>query len=193
MERLVKRALEEAGRIDILVCSAGVYPRRPVQETTIEDIKRAMEVNFYGSLRAVFGLLPHMLQRGSGHILIVSSVDGKKGLPPDGPYVASKFALTGFTEILRQELRGTGVHVTTVFPGRVDTPMIQNLKVPAVSAKISAERVARVLLRAIRRRRAEVVVPFLGPKMLIVASSVWAPMGDWLVRTLRLGGVEETA
>ncbi|MGB2959701.1 MAG: SDR family NAD(P)-dependent oxidoreductase [Bacteroidota bacterium] len=192
VDRLVCRALEEAGRVDVIVCSAGVYSRCPIEETTVEDFKQAMEVNFYGPLRVILGFLPHMLQRGSGHILVISSVDGKRGLPPDGLYVASKFALTGFSEILRQELRGTDVHVTTVLPGRVDTPMIQNLKVPLISAKIPAERVARVVLRAIRRRRAEVVVPFLGPKLLIIASSVWAPVGDWAVRIFKLGGVEET-
>ena len=192
-DRLVRRALEEAGRVDIVVCSAGVYSRCPIEETTVEDFKQAMEVNFYGTLRVILGLLPHMLQRGSGHIVVISSVDGKKGLPPDGLYVSSKFALTGFSEILRQELRGADVDVTTVLPGRVDTPMIQNLKVPLISAKIPPERVARAVVRAIRRRRAEVVIPFLGAKLLIIASSVWAPVGDWMVRTFKLGGVEETA
>jgi len=193
VDELVRRALEVAGRVDVVVCSAGVYPRCPVQQTTVEDFRRAMEVNFYGSLRVILALLPHMLRRGSGHIVVISSVDGKKGLPPDGPYVASKFALTGCTEILRQELRRTGVGVTTVLPGRVDTPMIQNLSVPPVSPKIPAERVARAVLRAIRRRRAEVVIPFAGPKLLIIASSLWAPLGDWVVRVLKLGGVEKTA
>jgi NAD(P)-dependent dehydrogenase (short-subunit alcohol dehydrogenase family) len=193
VDQLVRSALDEAGRIDVVVCSAGDYLRCPVQEATVAEFRKAMEVNFYGSLRPILGLLQHMVHRGSGHIVVISSIDGKKGLPPDGPYVAAKFALTGFIEILRQELRGTGVHVTTVLPGRVDTPMIQNVKVPLISAKIPPERVARAVLRAIRRHRAELVIPFLGPKVLVIASSIWAPVGDWVVRTFKLGGVEETA
>jgi NAD(P)-dependent dehydrogenase (short-subunit alcohol dehydrogenase family) len=193
VDRLVRRAQEAAGRIDIVVCSAGEYVRSPIREVTVEQFRHVMEVNFYGSVNLILGLLPHMAHRGDGHILMISSIDGKRGLPPDGPYVASKFALTGFAEILRQELRGSGVYVTTVLPGRVDTPMIQNLRVPFISAKISPERVARAILRAIRRRRAEVVIPFLGPKLLVIASSIWAPIGDWVVRTFKLGGVEETA
>jgi NAD(P)-dependent dehydrogenase (short-subunit alcohol dehydrogenase family) len=192
VERLISQVLEQVGRIDFVVCSAGIYPRLPVQKTTIEDFRRAMEVNFYGSLRVILRVLPHMIQRKSGHIVAVSSVDGKKGLPPDGVYVASKFAVNGLLEIIRQELRGTGVCVTTVLPGRVDTPMIQNLRVPWISPKISTERVARAVIRAIRRRRAEVVIPFLGPKLLIILNSIWAPLGDWVVRTFKLGGVEET-
>ncbi len=59
-----------------------------------------------------------MLERESGHIVFVSSLDAKKGLPTDGPYVAAKFALTGFAEVMRQELHGSGVHVTTIFLGQ---------------------------------------------------------------------------
>jgi len=131
-----------------------------------------------------------MLERGSGHIVVVSSVDGKKGLPPDTAYVASKFALNGFMDVLRQELHGSGVHVCTILPARVDTPMIENLQVPFGSRKISSDRVARSIVRAIRKNRAEVIVPYLGPKFLVVANSFSPRFGDWLVRLFKLWGVE---
>jgi short-subunit dehydrogenase len=131
-----------------------------------------------------------MLARHAGHIVAMTSVDGKKGLPPDAAYVASKFAATGYMDVLRQELRGTGVSASTVLPGRVDTPMIASLDVPIASAKISAHRVARAVLRAVRFRRREVIIPYAGPKFLVVASAVWPALGDWLVHVFRLEGKE---
>jgi NAD(P)-dependent dehydrogenase (short-subunit alcohol dehydrogenase family) len=189
-DRLVEETMKIHGRIDILVCNAGIYPRTPIRDSAVRDYEQAMTVNFFGSIRIILKALPGMLERRSGHIVAVSSVDGKKGLTKDGVYCSSKFALTGFMDVLRQELRGSGVGATTILPGRIDTPMIQNLKVPMVSAKISSEKVARAIVRAVRKRKAEVIIPYLRPKLLIVASAIWAPLGDWLVRLLRLEGVD---
>src|SRR4051794_10381177 len=102
-----------------------------------------------------------MVARGRGHIVLVSSIDGLKALPGDAPYAAAKFALAGLGDALRQDLRPHGVGVTTVFPGRVDTPMVENLHVPLVSRKLPPERVARAIVRAIQRDRAEVLLPRL--------------------------------
>lgn len=190
--RVVGEILARHGKIDVLVCSAGVYVRKPVAGTALADYEESMAVNFYGSVRLILGLLPSMLSRKSGHIVVVGSVDGKKGLPPDGPYVSSKFAITGFMDVLRQELRGTGVYATTILPGRVDTPMIAQLDVPWISAKVSSRYVARATLRALRRRKAEVIVPWPGPKLLVVANAFSPRLGDWLVRVFRLRGEERT-
>jgi NAD(P)-dependent dehydrogenase (short-subunit alcohol dehydrogenase family) len=192
IEGLVEKTLQEFGRVDILVCNAGIYPRGRVRDLTFEDYERCMSVNFYGALHLIRRVLPHMLQRAFGHIVVVSSVDGRKGLPMDAAYVSSKYAITGFMDVLRQELRGSGVHATTILPGRVDTPMIAALKVPAISAKISSGRVGRTVVRAIRRNRGEVIVPFLGPKTLLVLSSISPGLGDLLVRFFRLEGKEES-
>jgi short-subunit dehydrogenase len=114
-------------------------------------------------------------------------MDSKKGLPLDAPYVAAKFALTGFAEVLRQELHGTGISVSTILPGRVDTPMIATLRVPWVSAKISAEAVARATLRAIRLRQPEVILP--PQASLLHYLNVLSPrMGDWAARFFHLEG-----
>ena len=191
VDHLVRTAVERFGRIDLLICSAGVYFRRPVRETTVPDLDRLLAVNFYGVFYCLQSTLPLMIKQGGGDIAVVSSVDGKKGLPPDGAYVASKFAINGLLDVLRQELRGTGVHVTTILPGRVDTPMIADLTVPAASAKIPPERVAKAILRALKKRKSEAIVPYLGPKTLVVLSALSAPLGDWLVRIFGLEGREE--
>lgn len=193
VRRLVDRALQRYGQIDLLACCSGVYVRCPVDRIGIEDVERAMATNFFGSLYCVLEVLPHLLQRRTGHIVVVSSLDGKKGIPPDAPYVSSKFALTGFCDVLRQEVAARGVHVCTVFPGRVDTPMIGRLSVPRISPKVPPERVARAIVSGIRRRKPEVVVPWLSSRALLLVSFLSVRLADWLIRRLRLGGEETTA
>jgi NADP-dependent 3-hydroxy acid dehydrogenase YdfG len=191
VEHMVAQAMARWEGVDLYVANAGQYIRCCVAEMTIADLERAMAVNFYGALYGVLAVLPHMRARRSGHIVLVSSVDGKKGLPIDAPYVSAKFALAGFGEVMRQELHGTGVHVTTVFPGRIDTPLIEDLKVPWVSPKYSVELVARAIVKGIKRRKPEVFVPAF--YRLFVILSVFSPrLSDWLARVSHLEGWEST-
>lgn len=189
VNRLVAETLARFQRVDILVANAGAYIRSPIRALTVEEVERSMAVNFYGALYAVLAIQPHMLERGDGHIVLVSSLDGKKGLPQDAPYVAAKFALAGYGEVLRQELHGSGVHVTTVFPGRVDTPLIDTLEVPRVSAKIPAEAVAQSIVAAVRQPRPEVIMPIQG-RALHLVNALSPRLGDWLVRLFHLQGWE---
>ncbi|MGB9871591.1 MAG: SDR family NAD(P)-dependent oxidoreductase [Anaerolineae bacterium] len=190
MERAVAETVARWGQIDILAACAGAYIRAPVLQMTVTDVERSMAVNFYGVLHAVRAVLPHMVARRSGHIVLVSSADGKKGIPPDGPYVAAKFAVAGLGDILRQELRPYGIAVTTVFPGRVDTPMIAHLRVPWISAKIPPETVARAILRALHRRTPEVILPFQ-VRLFVYLSALFPSLGDWLTHAFHLEGWEE--
>ncbi len=183
----VRRTIAHFERLDILVANAGVYYRSPIRSLEVETLRRSLAINFYGSVYPVLEALPHMLERGQGHIVLVTSMDGKKGIPPDAPYVAAKFALSGFGDVLRQELHGTGVGVSILFPGRVDTPMIADLEVPWLSAKIPPAAVARAIVKAIRRNRAEVIVPFQARLLYLV--QCFAPrLADWVVRAFHLEG-----
>jgi NADP-dependent 3-hydroxy acid dehydrogenase YdfG len=188
-ERLVAEALARWGHVDIFVANAGQYVRCRVPELTIAHLERAMAVNFYGALYGVLAVLPHMLACKSGHVVLVSSIDGKKGLPIDTPYVATKFALTGVGEVMRQELRGTGVHVTTVFPGRIDTPLLDGMRVPWISPKYSPEMVARAIVRGIRRRQPEVIVPAFY-RLFLILSTLSPRLSDWFARVSHLEGWE---
>ena len=190
IERLAQATLSQLGRIDILVANSGQYIRVPISALAISDLERSMAINFYGGAYAVLAVLPAMLERHSGHIVLVSTMNAKKAIPPDAPYAAAKFALSGFGEVLRQEVYGTGLHVTTVFPGRVDTPMIQSLQVPWISAKISPEEVARAIIKAIERRKVEVILP---PQAgLLYLLNVLSPgAADWATRVFRLQGWEK--
>jgi len=189
VEHAVAQTLARWGQVDILVAAAGAYIRAPVLQMTAADVERSMAVNFYGVLHAVLAVLPHMAARRSGHIVLISSADGKKGIPPDGPYVAAKFAVAGLGDILRQELWPLGIAVTTVFPGRVDTPMIAHLRVPWISAKIPPEAVARAILRALRRRTPEVILPFQ-VRLFVYVSALFPSLGDWFARQFHLEGWE---
>jgi len=187
VSNLVDEVLTQWRRIDILVACAGIYVRCPAQSLTAEHFEQSMATNFYGVLHPVLAVLPHMMERRSGHLVMLSSVDGKKGIPPDGPYVAAKFAVAGLADVLRQELAPAGVGVTAVFPGRVDTPMIADLQVPRISAKLPPDAVAQAIVKAIRRRQPEVIIPASG-RLLWYVSVLSPSLGDWFVRRLKLAG-----
>jgi NAD(P)-dependent dehydrogenase (short-subunit alcohol dehydrogenase family) len=187
VERMVQGVLAQWGRIDILVSNAGEYIRVPILDLEPSDIQRSFDVNFFGGIHCIKAVLPSMLEQNAGHIVCVTSMDGKIGLPPDAPYVSAKFALTGFCEVLRQEVREHGISVTNVLPGRVDTPMIEQLQFLWISPKISAEKVALSIMDAIRKRKTMVILPF-GARLLYYIDIFWPRLSDWLIRYLRLEG-----
>jgi len=163
VSQMVESALAEFGDIDILVNNAGFAISGAVSDLSIEEIESQMRTNYFGMIYCTKGLLPHMIGRGSGHIVNVASVAASFGLPGIAPYCASKFAMLGFSEGLRHELRGTGVGVTVVSPIMVrteffDHPCFENVpRDPAMS--LSAKTVADAVLRAAGSPRLEIVVP----------------------------------
>jgi short-subunit dehydrogenase len=186
---LINQTISQMGRIDILIANAGEYIRCPIDKLTVDIVERSMRINFYGGLYPILAVLPHMKSQGTGHIIIVTSMGGKKGVPPDGPYIAAKFALTGFSEVLRQELKNYSIYVSTILPGRVDTPMIKNLKFQLISNKITPEAVANSIVNAIRYHKAEVIIPFRG-RFLHIANAISPRIGDWAIQFFQLEGWE---
>ena len=189
-EHMVQEVLAHWGRVDILIANAGEYIRGPIADLDPADLQRSLDVNYFGGVYCIKAVLPPMLAQRNGHILAVTSMDGKIGLPPDAPYVSAKFALTGFLEVLRQEVRDHGISVTNVMPGRVDTAMIEDLHFSWISPKISAESVADAILRAIRKHTPIVIVP---PRAkLLYYINIFAPrLSDTLSRFFRLEGWTE--
>ena len=187
VKTMVDAVVQRWGEIDILVSCAGQYIRCPTCQFSIEELEKSMAVNFYGGIYAIYAVLPHMLAKHSGHILLVSSMDGKIALINDAPYVSAKFALNGFGATLRQELAGSGLAVSLILPGRVDTPMIQDIKVPWISAKIAPEAVASAIVKTIHHPRPEVILPVQAGLLYFI--SVLSPhLSDWLARELHLEG-----
>jgi short-subunit dehydrogenase len=135
----------------------------------------------------VLAALPGMVERGRGHVVLLNSVDGLKGLPNDGPYVAAKYALAGMGGVMRQELGRHGIGVTSIFPARVDTAMVADLDVPWISRKVAPDVVAAAVVRGIERNRARIIVPRF-PASLVWAEYASPRLADLAIRLLRLEG-----
>jgi len=161
---MVARTVEHFGRLDILVNNAAVGMYASVAEMKPEQFERLVATNWLGPVHAIQAVVPHMKRQGGGSIVNISSVAGKVALPWMGAYCASKFALNALSDSLRMELRSENIHILSVCPGRVQTPFTQNAyrdfsTRPLYPGGISAERVARAVLRAVHRRKREIVVP----------------------------------
>ncbi len=117
----VEQVINEAGQIDILINNAGYDIYGSAEETTMEELRAQMETNFFGTVRITKLVLPTMREGRSGKIINVSSVGGMFALPFNSAYAASKFALEGFSESLRQEMLPFKVHVSLIEPGQVHT------------------------------------------------------------------------
>lgn len=120
-ERLIARAVEHFGRLDVLVNNAGIMVVAPVEDMTAEDFERVMATNYWGAVYPTLAAIPHMQRARSGRICNVVSVGGKVSVPHMLPYTASKFALSGFSEGLRGELVKDNIYVTAVYPGTIRT------------------------------------------------------------------------
>lgn len=161
-DRLAAQALATAGRVDALVASAGVGWRGPFTRMPTDALERLVTLNLTAPLRLVRLLLPGMLERDSGRIVLVGSLAGAVGVGDEAVYAATKAALGMFAESLRYELRGTGVHVCTVLPGVVDTPFFDRRGTPydrGWPRPIPPERVADAILAALTGRRRQIFVP----------------------------------
>ncbi|MEN8160079.1 MAG: SDR family oxidoreductase, partial [Myxococcota bacterium] len=117
VERGVQHVIDLVGRIDVLVNNAGIGLAGAVEDTTPEDLVEQLETNLLGPLRLVRTVAPHMRAQGAGRIVQISSLAGRIGVPFQGAYTASKFALEGLSEALALELRPFGVDVVIVQPG----------------------------------------------------------------------------
>ncbi len=126
VQEAVDRVLEAEGRIDVVVNNAGISVTGSIEDCSLEEARRQFETNFFGVLRVVRAVLPSMRERRSGKIINVGSIAGLIGLPFQGLYSASKFALEGLTEALRMEVAAFGIDVVNVDPGDFRTEMTEN-------------------------------------------------------------------
>ena len=157
----VSRLAAEAGLVDVLVANAGVPGTGRLEEYTPEQIDRVLDVNLRSAIHLTRALLPGMLERRRGHLVYISSMAGKVASPAASLYNATKFGLRGFSLALHEDLRGTGVGCTTVFPGFIaDAGMWADsqLEAPPGSGVRRPEDVAEGVLKALRKNPLEVDV-----------------------------------
>ncbi len=128
VQRLARTALDAFGRIDILINNAGIMPLSPIAKLKVEEWDRMIDVNIKGVLYCVAATLPTMLEQGSGHIINVSSVAGRRPFPSGTVYSATKFAVRAISQGLRLELSPIeGIRVTDIEPGVVATELTHHI------------------------------------------------------------------
>ncbi len=131
----IDRVLQDAGRLDVVVNNAGFGFAGAVEDTSIEEVRALFETNLFGVLRVCRAALPTMREQGSGTIVNISSIAGRIGLPYQGLYSATKFAVEGVTEALRMEVRPFGIKVILIEPGDFHTGFTGNRKYTVASEK----------------------------------------------------------
>jgi short-subunit dehydrogenase len=161
-ERVAAEAVAVSGRVDVLVNNAGIGWAGAVTTMAADDIDRLVAVNLVAPLRLTRALLPGMVTRRQGHLVMVASVAGATGVAGEAVYAATKAGLATFADSVRLEVAGTGVRVTNVSPGVIDTAFFTRRNRPYERTwprPIPADRVAAAIVDAVRRDRAEVWVP----------------------------------
>ena len=171
VDTMTNLVLKKFGSVDILVNNAGFAIYGSVSDLSIDEIELQMQTNYLGMVYCIKKFLPSMLHRKSGHIVNVASVAASFGLPGIASYCASKFAMLGFSEGLKHELKNSGVDITVVSPIMVrtnffDHPSFENM--PKYSpTSLDPKTVAKAVLKAANSKKLEIIVPS------VVRSMVW--------------------
>jgi 3-oxoacyl-[acyl-carrier protein] reductase len=157
LESIVAATVERFGRLDILVANAGVGAYGPFLDLSREHLDEMIDVNLKGTLYAVRAALPHLVESGKADIVTVASEAGRRGLPFEATYCASKFGQVGFTRALDHELREHGVRCTNVCPGGVATDFAlddgRGRSPDALPGMMTSQDVAEVVLFVLTRPR----------------------------------------
>jgi short-subunit dehydrogenase len=187
LERTVQRAQQAFGRLDVMVCNAGFGYYGTVEDTPPEVMRRMIEVNFIGTYLGARAALPTFRRQGYGHLMIVSSIVGRRGIAQMSGYSATKAAQVGFAESLRAEFAGTGIHVSVVLPVSTETEFRAAMTrdyghaIAGVGPKQSAADVARAMLACLRRPKAE-VYPHATSRALTILNAAAPGLTDRVIR-----------
>ncbi len=187
--QLIDRTLQHFGSIDILINNAGISMRAMFADTEILVLKKLMDVNFWGTVYCTKYALSHLL-KSKGVIVGVSSIAGFHGLPGRSGYSASKFAMHGFLETIRIEHLKSGLHVMVIAPGFTASEIRENAllsdgskqgETPREEEKLmKPERVAKILIRSIRRKKRNKILTFSG-QLIALFQRILPEQIDWLV------------
>jgi NADP-dependent 3-hydroxy acid dehydrogenase YdfG len=158
-EAFARAVLDRFGRIDILVNNAGVMPLGDFLSEGDAISKTTLDVNVWGLIHGMRLVLPHMIERGSGHVVNVASMAGKLVVPGMAVYNASKFAAVGLSAAVREEYRDSGVSVSAVLPSAVRTRLASGVPLGHGMPTVDPEDVARAIIGSVGSRRAEITVP----------------------------------
>ncbi|HEY7497932.1 MAG TPA: SDR family NAD(P)-dependent oxidoreductase [Vicinamibacterales bacterium] len=187
VERLVARARERFGGLDIMICNAGFGFYGAADEMPSEIMRRMMDVNFMGTFYGTRAALPVFRAQGRGHLVFVSSIAGRRGIPFMSGYCATKSAQATFAESLRSEFFGTDIHVSVVFPVSTTTEFRQAMardfghEISGLGPKQPVEDVASAIVRCLEKPKAE-VYPHATSRALGILNAIAPAFADGLVR-----------
>jgi len=184
---LVDLAITEFGRLDVMICNAGFGYYGPIDETPADVMRRMMDVNYMGTFYGAAAALPVFRRQASGHLIFVSSIVGRRGIPQMGGYTATKAAQAGLAESLRAEFAGTAIHVSCVYPVSTPTEFVEAMardyghRISGLGPKQTVDDVARSIVACVERPRPEVYP--LGKSRGLAVLNVLAPrFADRFVR-----------
>ena len=184
----VAEAVNEFGHVDVVVANAGITHYRPFAQLPLDEARHMNDVNWLGTIYTVWTALPGMIERGRGHIVVVSSGGGVRGFPSAAVYNGTKAAQRGFAEALRHELAGTGVSVTTVYPGEIATSLHDHEldHMPdwyRMDRRAPAGPLGEQVVEAVENDQRELFYPPL-VRMLRIANGISPRLGDLVLRRI---------
>jgi len=162
VQALVAMAEREFGRLDVMICNAGFGYYGAIDETPPDVMRRMMDVNYMGTFYGAIAALPVFRRQQSGHLIFVSSIVGRRGIPRMGAYTATKAAQAGLAESLRAEFSGTAIHVSCVYPVSTPTEFIDAMardyghRISGIGPKQTVDDVARAIVDCVEHPRPEV-------------------------------------
>ena len=193
VNQAVLKINQSIGLPDLVINSAGVAHPGYVQDIDLKIFHWMMDVNFFGTVNVTKALLPGMIERGSGYIVNISSMAGFLGVFGYTAYSASKYAVRGFSDVLRAEMKPHGIGVSLVFPPDTDTPQltyekqfkpVETRAVTESGGLMSAESVAKNVLTGIERGK-YIILPGMENKLIYRLSGIFSdavyPVMDWLI------------
>ncbi len=187
VQRMVKQAQTAFGRLDIMICNAGFGYYGTVEETPPAIMQRMMDVNFMGTFYGARAALPVFRAQHNGHLIIVSSIVGQRGIALMSGYSATKSAQVGFAESLRAEFHGSNIAVSVVFPVSTETEFRSAMQrdygysVSGLGPKQSVDAVASAIVACVRSPKAE-VYPHASSRALTVVNALAPGLTDKVVR-----------
>jgi short-subunit dehydrogenase len=187
VEALVGMAVREFGRLDVMICNAGFGYYGPIDETPADVMRRMMDVNYMGTFYGAHAALPVFRRQNSGHLIFVSSIVGRRGIPFMGAYTATKSAQAGLAEALRAEFAGTPIHVSCVYPISTPTEFTDVIardygyRISGLGPRQSVDDVAAAIVACVGRPRPE-VYPHRMSRGLAILNALAPAFTDRFVR-----------
>ncbi len=188
MQNLVARAIDRFGRLDVMMCNAGFAVYGAIDDITPAQMRKLVDINYFGTYYATRAALPTFRRQGRGHVVIVSSIAGKRGVPFMGAYSATKFAQVGLAECLRAEVAGSDIYVSVVYPVSTDTEFKEVMRretgsdvSQSAGPTQTSEQVADAIARTIVRPVPE-VYPYVKARGLVLLNAIAPGFCDRLVK-----------